>query len=90
MLFKHETGHIFAEDGSGNLVAEIVFPTGPNGVVDIERTFVDPSLRGQGIADQLMRAAVEDIRKTGAKTTVTCEYAQRWFSKHPDQVDVLG
>ena len=34
--------------------AEVTFPVVEPGVVEINRTFVDESLRGQGVAGQLM------------------------------------
>lgn len=90
MDFEREDNRIFAEDGAGNLVAEITFPACREGVVNIDHTFVDPSLRGQGVADKLVRAAVRYIREAGVKATVTCTYAQRWFAEHPEQADVLA
>ena len=53
-------------DGGGRLVAEITFPCTQPGIYTIDHTFVDPSLRGQGMADKLVRAALEQIRKTAA------------------------
>jgi hypothetical protein len=90
MLFQREPHRIFAHDKSGTLIAEITFPINPDGIIDIEHTFVDSSLRGQGVADQLMCAALAEIRKTGSKVTLSCDYAKRWFKKHPDQSDILA
>jgi predicted GNAT family acetyltransferase len=90
MDFTHENNRIYARDGSGSVIAEITFPVCREGVVEIDRTFVDPSLRGQGVADKLVRAVVGDIREAGVKATVSCTYAQRWFAEHPDQADVLA
>jgi len=90
MDFRHENNRIYAEDGSGSVIAEITFPACRYGVVEIDRTFVDPSLRGQGVADSLVRAAVEAIREAGVKATASCTYARRWFARHPDQADVLA
>ena len=57
MEFQKEPGRIFALGEDGKLLAEITFPTGEDGVADIDHTFVDESLRGQGVASQLVRAA---------------------------------
>lgn len=88
MEFQHEKGRVFALDPSGKLVAEITFPVS-NGVANIDHTFVDGSLRGQGVAGQLVRAAAEQIRADGLKAQLTCSYAVRWFSEHPEQSDLL-
>ena len=45
-------------DDSWNVLAEVTFPVVEPGVVEINRTFVDESLRGQGVAGQLMGRAV--------------------------------
>lgn len=55
------------------------------GIYTIDHTFVDPSLRGQGMADKLVRAALEQIRKNGGTPAATCTYAVSWLEKHPEQ-----
>ena len=87
MEFQREEGRIYAMDGD-HLLAEITFPD-RDGAADIDRTFVDDSLRGQGVAGQLMRAAVDQIRSEGKKARATCTYAQSWFEKHPEEADLL-
>lgn len=88
MTFEYEYERIFAKDQDGHLVAEVTFPV-TNGMAVIDHTFVDESLRGQGVADQLLSAAAGHIRKSGLKAKPTCSYAVRWFSKHPEQSDLL-
>ena len=88
MEFIHENGRIFAQDESGNVIAEITFPI-ENGVATIDHTFVDSSLRGQGVAGKLMAAAVEDIRKAGVKAYPTCSYAVKWLSEHSEHSDIM-
>lgn len=50
MEFQKEPGGFSALGEDGKLLAEITFPTGEDGVADIDHTFVDESLRGQGVA----------------------------------------
>ena len=78
-----ETQRVYALDGSGKLIAEITFPITEPGVYCIDHTFVDPSLRGQGMADKLVRAALEQIRENGGTPAATCSYAAAWLAKHP-------
>ena len=52
MTWKIEEDRLYALDVDGTLLAETTFPAAGNGVVDINHTFVDESLRGQGIAGQ--------------------------------------
>lgn len=89
LSLQHENHRIYAIDQGGRVIAEITFPAVSDKTVDIDHTFVDPSLRGQGVADSLMRAAVADIRVKGMKTRTSCPYAQNWFLKHEEFSDML-
>ena len=84
-----EQNRIFASDDNDRFVAEITFPEIRKGVVDINHTFVDPSLRGQGIASQLVKAAYHEIKKRGMKAVATCPYVVDWFAMHKEYQDVL-
>lgn len=72
------------EDGNGNAAAEVTFPDMGNNTVNINHTYVDDALRGQGIAGQLLQHAANAIESTGRKAHPTCSYAVRWFSTHPE------
>ena len=87
MEFQREPGRIYAMNGD-KLVAEVSFPA-QDGVAVIDHTFVDDSLRGQGVAGALVRAAADQIRAEGQKARVTCSYAQVWFQNHPEEADLL-
>jgi len=86
--FQHEQDCIYANDPSGNRIAEVTFPI-VGGVADINHTYVDPAYRGQGVADQLLTAAVEQISSSGLKARPTCSYAIRWFAEHPQYLYLL-
>lgn len=89
MKFEKESGRIFALDETGKVLAEVTFPTGEDGIADLNHTFVDPSLRGQGIADQLLAEAAKTLREEQKKARLTCSYAVSWFEKHPEHSDLL-
>ena len=50
--------------------------------VEINHTFVDASLRGQGIAGKLMTELISELEKRISKRVPTCSYAVSWFEKH--------
>lgn len=87
MEFQREPGRIWASDGE-KLLAEIRFPS-RNGLADITHTFVDKSLRGQGVAAQLVQAAIDQIRADGMKVCTSCSYAEKWLEQHPEASDLL-
>ena len=80
--FKIESNRIFQEDEAGQVIAEITFPETTPGLFVIDHTFVDSSLRGQGIASKLVQAAVDEIKKRGGQVKATCSYAAKWLSEH--------
>ena len=79
----HEPCRVYGLDSQGKLIAEITFPMTQPGVYTIDHTFVDDSLRGQGVAGQLVQAALAQIRERGGTPAATCSYAARWLSTHP-------
>ncbi len=72
-------------ESDGKILAEITFPALDETTVNINHTFVDDSLRGQGIAGKLMELAVQELEQTGRKAVATCSYAEKWFEKNPEQ-----
>lgn len=62
MEISREDHRIFIEE-QGQLPAEFTFPFVDKQVVDINHTFSDVSLRGQGIRGALMKEAAAVIRK---------------------------
>lgn len=89
MEFYYTMNRIYATNESGDTIAEITFPPVDNTTVNIDHTFVDGSLRGQGVAGKLVQAAAESLRRSGKKAVVTCSYAKTWFEKHPEFSDIL-
>lgn len=77
-------------DEQWNVLAEVTFPVVEPCIVEINHTFVDESLRGQGLADQLMRRAVASIAASGYCARPTCSYAVSWFEKHPEHAGLLA
>lgn len=47
--------------------------------VDFSYTFVPPSLRGQGIAERLVRAALDWAREQDLGMQASCWYVQRFL-----------
>ena len=84
MKFSHTPTRIYSIAENGALQAEITFPMVSKGVYCTNHTFVDDSLRGQGIASALVQAAVEQIHEMGGQVTATCSYARDWLQRHPE------
>lgn len=88
MDFKRESNRIYLENEKGECIAEVTFPKVSDDKVNINRTYVDNSLRGLGVADKLMSELMDDLKKGNKKAVVTCSYAAGWLKKHPEYKDV--
>ncbi|MDO5062191.1 MAG: GNAT family N-acetyltransferase [Peptostreptococcaceae bacterium] len=88
MKFQEEKGRIFLNDENGNMIAEATFKGEEEWHLD--RTFVDSSLRGQGVAAKLVQAVVEKARAEGKKIVPVCSYAVAEFEKKTEYHDVLA
>lgn len=53
----------------------------PGGLVNFTRTFVPPNLRGQGIAEKLVRAGIAWAREQGLEMQATCWYVDRFIKR---------
>ncbi len=83
MNYITENDRIYAKDDSDRIIAEITFPS-RNGLSIIDHTFVDSSLRGQGVAGELVKLAADKILSQGNRIGATCSYAVAWFKRHPE------
>lgn len=89
MDFTYQPNQIALYGDDSGLLAEVTFPDIDPDTVDINHTFVDDSLRGQGVAGQLLEALAQHLRAGNKKAVPTCSYAVRWFEKHPEYSDLI-
>jgi len=84
MDWKYETERICSTDEKGELMAETTFVYKDNGEIDIDHTYVNPILRGQGVAGKMMLVVADYLKKEGLKATATCSYANIWLKKNEE------
>lgn len=89
MEFVHESNKIYLANEEGNSIAEVTFPTVKEQVVNVNHTYVDDSLRGQGIAGQLMQELVQQLKAENKKAVLSCSYAVMWFDKNKQYEDLV-
>ncbi len=53
-----------------------------DGVLDFHHTYVPPELRGKGIADELVRQALEDVLARGLKVIPSCWFVRAYIERH--------
>lgn len=87
---EHGTRGAFFIEEKGQRVAELTYGRTSAGVANIDHTEVDASLRGQGVARQLLDAAVRWARESHTPLSATCSYAVAQFARDPSFRDVLA
>ena len=90
MAFLEDKNRFYQIDASGNLIAEIVFTTDSqtNSLI-VERTFVDPNYRGQGLAKQLVDLVVLKARQEHKHIIPLCGYVRKVLNESSEYQDVL-
>ena len=83
MVFKKVNNRIFTVNEDGRITSEIDFEkkAGTDDTYVIFRTFVDNSLRGQGVAGLLVKEAIREIQGRGGKVEATCSYAKEYLNR---------
>ena len=89
MGFVRQKNRILYVDEQGEKKAEVTFPEVDENTVNIDHTFVDPSMRGTGLAGKLMKEAAEQIQEEGKKAVLTCSYAVQWFERHTEYSSIV-
>ncbi len=87
MNWKYEDGRIYGTNEKGELMCETTFISKENGEYVIDHTYVNPVLRGQGIAGEMMVVVAEYMRKKGLKVSAACPYADVWLERHKESYE---
>lgn len=66
----------FVIERDGVRIAELAYRTLTENTLDAYHTFVDPSLRGQGVADKLYQAFIEFVDQQGYRVKPSCSYIE--------------
>jgi uncharacterized protein len=80
--------HRFEMDVEGAM-AFANYRLAPSTVI-ITHTETPRSLRGRGIASELVQGALELIRADGSKVVAGCGFVVDYLSKHPEYADLAG
>lgn len=58
-------------------------------VLVLHHTEVPPSLQGQGVAADLVSAALDFARSQGLRVRPTCSYVASYMRRHPETLELL-
>lgn len=91
MNWSYEPGRVYYVDETNTCLAEATYVFLDDRTVDINHTYVDPSLRGQGVAADMMETVAQRLRQDRLKAVASCSYANTWLNKHRDSyADVIS
>lgn len=85
MEFIKGENRFYKEDEDGKEIAEITYKPIGDDVVEADHTFVDPVLRGQGMAEKLVEHLVEEMEAEGKKIKPVCPYVVKLFERKPEK-----
>jgi len=80
MLFTTEANQIVYREG-GRTLAFIHWTTLNAHTIIADHTFVDESLRGQGVGKKLLDALAAHAAAQGWKIRAVCPFVQAWFAR---------
>jgi uncharacterized protein len=86
---EHGRKGAFYIDEDGEWIAELTYVR-DDGTLTIDHTEVDEKLRGEGIGEDMVRAAVEYARENGLKIKPDCPYARKVIEETPEFSDILA
>lgn len=80
---QHEPGKRYFAVVEG-AEAEAAYREDADGTRSFDHTYVPDAMRGKGIAEQLVRHALDDTVRSGHRFTAVCPYVKSFVQKHPE------
>lgn len=84
---KEEYG-VFKALLDGEKIGELSYSREEEGVITLDHTYVSPSYRGKGVAEELFYQAVEFARKENLRIIPVCSFAKAMFTKDKSIGDI--
>jgi predicted GNAT family acetyltransferase len=86
---KKGTNKFYLGESDTKNIAKITWVPGGQNIIVVNHTFVDPSLRGQNIAGQLLAEVVKMAREENLKIVPTCSYVIAKMTRTDEYKDIL-
>ncbi|MGX7350955.1 GNAT family acetyltransferase [Enterococcus canis] len=88
MEIKEEKSRFVLLNDQGEEAGEITWSSAGDDLMIVDHTFVDPTYRGQKLAEKLVLATVEKARRDDQKILPLCPFAKKEFNEKPEYADV--
>jgi predicted GNAT family acetyltransferase len=91
MNIQHNPGNQEFMTTRKGYVAELTYIRPEETIIDFNHTFVDEGLRGQGVAEELARAALDFARQEHLKVRTSCQYMASFVKRNQaEYADILA
>ena len=91
MSIQHQDskrGGVFFKEDNGTRIAEITYQWQDTNTIVADHTWVDNTLRGQGVAREMLDVLVEFAREKQLKIVPVCSYVDVMFRRDKSLEDV--
>ncbi|ALS01169.1 GNAT family acetyltransferase [Enterococcus silesiacus] len=89
MEIKEEKNRFVLLNDDDQEIGEMTWSNAGDHMMIIDHTFVDPTYRGQKLAEKLVYNGVEKARREGKKIIPLCPFAKKEFDTKSEYSDVL-
>ncbi len=87
---KSETRGIFYIKEGDDTLGKMTYHMAEKIIMVVTHTYVNPSQRGKGLAEKLVRAGAEYAKENGFKIRPACSYVSILFDRKPDLAELEG
>ena len=87
---RHNVSARRYETEVNGLLAVAEYDWGEGGVQVFTHTLVPEALRGRGLAEALVRTALDDAGSAGREVVPACSYVARFIERHQDYAPLLA
>lgn len=84
MEIKEEENRFVLFNDENQEIGEMTWSNAGDKMMIIDHTFVDPTYRGQKLAEKLVLNGVEKARREGKKIIPLCPFAKKEFDTKPE------
>ncbi|MHC5249062.1 GNAT family N-acetyltransferase [Enterococcus sp. HY326] len=88
MEIKEEKNRFALYNDNNEEIGEMTWSDAGEDIMIIDHTFVDPTYRGQKLAEKLVLNGVEKARRDNKKIIPLCPFAKKEFDTKPEYADV--
>lgn len=90
LVHDNVAAHRFELQVEGAVGALATYRMRGEDVVVVLHTETDPEMRGRGLAGELARGTLEQLRARGQKIVPACPFFAHYISEHPEYADLVA